>query len=146
MQTACCYCHKPFDYPPEQGGTVVMCPHCFGQLQLPPSVSRKGTEASNFPSFVSAPEERRSDKAKGLKDQSIWVKCFWALGILNAVVSAIGFLIGVFYDNYDVRVSGWYLFVICLIGSVQAFFVAFLVEVFLDIRSLLRELVEKKGS
>lgn len=144
MQTSCCYCHRPFNVKPEQAGTVVSCPHCFGQLQLPPPVSRRSPDSPVNPIFIPPVEERQYGKKADEVDELTWVRVLRVIGVLNAALSLLGVIFGIFYEDADVRRSSWILFGVGLIGAFQSFFMAFLVEVFLDIRSLLRTLVERK--
>lgn len=137
MQTSCCYCHKPFNVTPEHAGKVVSCPHCFGQLQLPPLVSRQSPDGPITPMF--APRVQKNEA-----DEHIWIKTFRVVGILSGALGVLCAIIGVSFSNdVGVRQSCWILFCVGLIGFFQSLFIAFLVEVFLDIRALLKTLVDR---
>lgn len=43
---ACPHCGQSSQWPPEQGGQVVQCPHCYGQMTLPIYSAPSGPTAS----------------------------------------------------------------------------------------------------
>lgn len=75
---------------------------------------------------------------------SDWASFLRFIGIVSGIAGFIGLMIGFGAGNSDVRLSGWYLLVVGVGHAIYSFFLAFLVDVFLDIRLSLRKLVDKK--
>lgn len=159
IQFNCPKCSQEMNVNDTAVGLQVECPTCKGQITVPSGTQARAqssqTVTSIPPSAPSPPPLAASPSARSnppgfapavnpgpaITRRSGWADFLTAIGVLGLIV---GFVVGILIVMGAEGSDLWVVFVVGVAGGLQAMFLAFLVNVFTDIRWFLKQLVDKR--
>lgn len=145
LQFNCPRCSQHLTVDAKGAGLQIECPTCKGQITIPPGTQKdaRPTRRLSLPAAGSVSAEANSESEPNLTRRSEWSGFLNVMGVLCLVGGVGGCAVSSGVGEH-LTAASWMILVAGIAFGLQAFFFAFLVDVFTDIRWFLKRLVDKQ--